>query len=822
MRATVHGLALACLCGTLAGLAACSSNEERAQALVQSAQEYTAQGKPKEALLELRSALKLQPQSADLNFKLGQSLQDNGEYLEAVYFYRETVRLDPTRTDAALAEAKLVLHDDTKRAEELVKDALQREPQNPLVHLRRAEIALVRADTQEALAAAKTAIELDPKDGIHQMTLGIVHEARIREIRVKKGTPTEDLFQQALDAFKRSDELYGGSVNARLQLGKVYASWGNHDREASEALRGAVEIANQKGTPKERLEAATAAANWGAASGDMAFREWALGQRVAADESNVDSWVRLARVRDAHDGTGEAVLKELLEKRPNDAGAHISYASYLVSKGQNDAAVAHLEQAASQGVEPARTLEEAERIQIVSGNNEAARAILERMQREQADSGRTQLAAARLAIAESRPDEAVKALEKTSPESQSAEGQRLLALAELRRENLPAATSAIDRAIKAPGGATTEALLLKGRIHHAARDWVATIATFQQLIRSGAQLGPLDRLLAARALYETGRPDVGREQLEIALADPAVPAAVAVEFASREGARSPAEARKWLDAALEKSPRDPAVIEGLCQLDIREGHGARALERIEKAVAAGDVTPGLALLRARVYASQGQLERAEQDATRVFEAAPDLPGALPVLLGIYEAQGKLDEAMKSFEQADRAGVLNASARVLLGHLYLKRGDKERAREMYEKALAERPDLPRAKNDLAYILASQGIELERALTLAREAQQGMANDPNVSDTLGFVYLKRGMLEPALQQFRFAIENAEAAGTSLPDYSYHLGLALRALGRNEEAAAAFEKALAGPGFQDADSARQELEAARSAAKATAAAP
>jgi tetratricopeptide (TPR) repeat protein len=818
MRPIVHRLVVASLCGTLLWLAACSSPEERAQKLVARAQEYAAQDKPKEALLELRRALKLQPRSADLNFKIAETLQEQAEYSEAIYFYREAARLDPSRTDAVMAEVKLILHDDTKRAEELVNEALQREPQNPLVHLRRAEVALVRANTGEALAAAMTAMELDPKDGIYPMTLGIVNQARIREARLHGGKAGDDLFQQALDAFTKADDLYVGSTYVRIQRGKVYATWGGHAKEAGEAFRAAVEIANQKGSAKERRDAAKAAVDWGNVSGDRTFLEWALAQRLAADETNLDYWMELAQIHDARDGSGEALLKQLLEKRPEDIDAHIRYANYLVSKDQADAAVAWLEGIAAKGVEPARALEDVGRIQIVRGRNDAARAVVERLQREHADNGRTQLAAARLALAENRPDDAVKALERTTPESQGGEGQRLLAMAELRRENLPAATLAIKRAIEAPGGATTEALLLKARIHHAARDWALTIVTFQQLLRSGVQLGPTDRLLAARALYESGRPDVGRQLLEAALANPAAPSLVAVEFANREGAKDPAAARKWLTAALGKAPSDASVIEALCQLDLREGQGARAVERVDKAVAENNATPGLLLLRARVYASQGQLERAEQDATRAFEAAPDLPGASQVLLGIYTARGKLDQAVKSFVQADRAGVLNAGSRMLLGNLYLRRGELDRAKAMYEKALAERPDLPRAKNDLAYILASQGVDLERALTLAQEAQQAQPEDPNIADTLGFVYLKKSMHEPAMQQFRFATESAEATGASAPDYPYHLGLALRALGRNEEAVAAFEKALAlDPNFQDAQSARQELDAARTAAKA-----
>jgi tetratricopeptide (TPR) repeat protein len=76
---------------------------------------------------------------------------------------------------------------------------------------------------------------------------------------------------------------------------------------------------------------------------------------------------------------------------------------------------------------------------------------------------------------------------------------------------------------------------------------------------------------------------------------------------------------------------------------------------------------------------------------------------------------------------------------------------------------------------------------------------------------------GRYEAALQQFRYAVELAEASSRGgAPAYHYHLGLTLSALERDAEAAEAFETALAlDPRFPGADDARRQLEAARNAA-------
>jgi tetratricopeptide (TPR) repeat protein len=87
---------------------------------------------------------------------------------------------------------------------------------------------------------------------------------------------------------------------------------------------------------------------------------------------------------------------------------------------------------------------------------------------------------------------------------------------------------------------------------------------------------------------------------------------------------------------------------------------------------------------------------------------------------------------------------------------------------------------------------------------------------VADTLGFIYFKKGLFEPAAQQAKYAVQLAEQANQQQAVIHYHLGLALRALGQNAEAAEAFERALAlDQNFPEAASARSELEAAKASA-------
>jgi tetratricopeptide (TPR) repeat protein len=155
------------------------------------------------------------------------------------------------------------------------------------------------------------------------------------------------------------------------------------------------------------------------------------------------------------------------------------------------------------------------------------------------------------------------------------------------------------------------------------------------------------------------------------------------------------------------------------------------------------------------------------------------------------------------------------ARLLLARLAFAEGDTERARDLLEQVLRERPRMVDARRDLAIVLAERGEDLDRALELARQAEASDDPRPDTLDAIGFVELRSGRALDATLSLRRAIRLA----ADQPDgregtYHYHLGLAQRALGRENAAALALQQALRSAPFPEADAARREFEAARQA--------
>jgi len=117
------------------------------------------------------------------------------------------------------------------------------------------------------------------------------------------------------------------------------------------------------------------------------------------------------------------------------------------------------------------------------------------------------------------------------------------------------------------------------------------------------------------------------------------------------------------------------------------------------------------------------------------------------------------------------------------------GQIDQARRTYEDALQIDPDNPQALNNLAFIKAEEGIDLDQALGFAQRALRGVPGDPNISDTLGFIYLRKKLTSQALQVLRDVVARVPAN----PTYRLHLAMALFDSGEKQLAKRELERAL-----------------------------
>jgi tetratricopeptide (TPR) repeat protein len=143
--------------------------------------------------------------------------------------------------------------------------------------------------------------------------------------------------------------------------------------------------------------------------------------------------------------------------------------------------------------------------------------------------------------------------------------------------------------------------------------------------------------------------------------------------------------------------------------------------------------------------------------------------------------------------------------MLLGILYTTQADYQTANAYFQRALELNPKFALAANNLAWNYAEHGGNIDIALSLAQTAKEQLPDDPHITDTLGWIYYKKGA-------YRQAIAQLEESIARLPDDSvvhYHLGMAYYKKGDATRAKQALQQALRlYPDFPGAQEARDVL--------------
>jgi tetratricopeptide (TPR) repeat protein len=178
---------------------------------------------------------------------------------------------------------------------------------------------------------------------------------------------------------------------------------------------------------------------------------------------------------------------------------------------------------------------------------------------------------------------------------------------------------------------------------------------------------------------------------------------------------------------------------------------------------------------------------------------------------MYLQQQRLDEARHEFEEIVKRKPDSVPARTMVGMILDVQQKHEESRKVYE-GIVSRGGVraPVAANNLAWIYANRGEQLDLALQLAQEAKQQMPESPEVNDTLGWVYYKKDLRELAVK----TLENSVGKDPKNVMFQYHLGLAYAKAGQSIKARRALEEALRlKPDFDGADEARKALASLKS---------
>ena len=270
------------------------------------------------------------------------------------------------------------------------------------------------------------------------------------------------------------------------------------------------------------------------------------------------------------------------------------------------------------------------------------------------------------------------------------------------------------------------------------------------------------------------------------------------------------EARKSLKKALEINPRQIDALALLVGIHLRkkEFDNALTLCKIQQSKI-GDFSRGQAALESlmgKIYLAKGKKQAAELHFKKAVGTDPNLLGPYVSLARIYLSGDRWQEAVQEYENILKKNPKFLPAYMALGAIYDQKGMGEKAETFYRKALEMKKDFAPAANNLAWNLATGGGNIDEALGYGQIAKEQMPKNPAIMDTLGWIYYLKGSYLSAISEFQDSI----ALDPENPVIRYHLGMALYKNKQFKQAKETLEKALSISGsFRGAEEARNTLE-------------
>src|SRR5215469_1849777 len=253
---------------------------------------YFGQGKYAEAAIEFRSAVGLQPNSADAHYRLALTEIKLGDWSYAIGELERTVALQPANAQAQLDLGNLVLAGHyLERAGQIAFALIQADPNNAGAHSLLANVNEARSQPEDAMKEIDKAITLQPVNAAFYLTRG--------------------LFQANAENLDRAEKSF-------LKATEL-------DPNYSDAIFGLAKIYEQQGR--------------------LADAEKYFQRGIAAAPQAIQGRLELARMylAEHHNESAEQVLMQAQKDLPDNADAYLLLPQFYEHLGENEKALAQLE-----------------------------------------------------------------------------------------------------------------------------------------------------------------------------------------------------------------------------------------------------------------------------------------------------------------------------------------------------------------------------------------------------------------------------------------------------------------------------------------------
>jgi cellulose synthase operon protein C len=768
-RSAAFRFLLSCLLLTVALFTACSPDPNvRKQKYFDSGEKYFAQGKYREAIIQYSNAVQVDPSFAQAHYQLSQSYLRMGDGSRAFQELTRTIQLAPDNYRALTDIVNLLTlpardgtpnPDNLRQAKEHL-DKLSRDvPNSPETHQAWASYYSVQKNYIAAIQEMQQAINLDPGRSESYVQRGYLQQSA-------------KLNDDAEISFKKAVEVDPKSSSAQLALGSFYQL---HSRfpEAEQQYRHVLGLEPQNPLPRASL-------------------------------------VRLLMAQGRFN-EAEQVVQQAKKDIPDDPEAYRMPGDFYFATNDLDKAVA--EYSSVYKDHPKDLLAKKNYIQLLILKNRLDEAT--KLDDELLKSSRNDVDAliykGQLQLRQRDTAGAIQSFQAgLSNDPDNAIGHYQLGNAYAQGDDLGRAESEWRQAVHLrPDLIDAQRSLATLELHRG--DVGAVMQTAQEIIKAQPYSADGYLLKTAAELANRQFADAQQDAQEASKRAPQSPAPF-VQLGTIELAQNHySEAEKFYELALDKDASSSEGLSGLMNTYFVQKEFDKAIAAANAQIARSPKTSNFYdLLGTALFNSKKDYQGADAALRKAIELDKTNVDAIEKLGKVQVREGSTDQALVLYQQSIKANPREVSFYLLSGELYESKQDWDHAKAMYQQALSISPDNALASNNLAYLLLSQGGNVDMAMGMAQTARRRMPDSSNAADTLGFAYFKKGIYQSAIGQFQEALRLNERAGApDDPQVHYHLGLAYAKANQMSLARQQFEKAVKlSPDYADARKALSEL--------------
>ena len=734
------------------------SDEEKKARHQERAEAYFEEQKYQEALIELKNVVQLDPKDAKayhqlalIHLKLGGMPDLQSAFGELT----KAVELDPSIQDAQLKLGELyLLSQQPQAAKRHAEVVLISSPYHPKGHLLRGRSLIMEKKLEKGIEELKKSLELDPDN--EQVYVDLARAYLILE----KPEEAEDILDQGLNKKANSPTLI-------LAKGEFYLLQGRNTE--AEAL----------------------------------FQEV-----LVLDPENDGYYVKLAGYYQTTQKWKEAeeVYQRLANHKPASEIPQILLGEFYTFMGDVAKAAVHFQK----GVElnpksdPARN----SLINFYLDNQQwhEAEKLLKPLLETKSKSIMTMIFEARLILGRGNVDEAIplfQAIIKDDPTQAMAHQYLGLAFAK-KNETVQAIQELTEAKELAPQVRGVRKALAVGLM--AEGSYKMAIEEAQMAIR----LNPRD-VQAVEILGQAyfGEKDFSAAKKVYQAIIDQIPQDAIAHFHLGVIDQQDKRVKEAIDHFEESLKYNPDFVQALSQIAnarLSMGEEQQARERVQQQIKRSPKNPYFYNLLGRLSMQAKQTDPAEKAFKQALALNDQLQDSYINLAELYHRMNRVDEAIMEYERLLDKNPKAAFVHMILGILAEQRNEVEKAQQHYRKTLEISPEFAPAANNLAWLMAENGGNLDEALAHAEDALARQGDNPYVADTLGWIYYKKNAHIKAVSLLGEAVKKLPEN----PLVRYHLGMALFKKGEPNNAKKTLEFALKmSPTFPGAEEARTTLE-------------